>query len=246
MLALQTKTDVVQSFIDFGLDWLGDHNYTLTADIDMAGWTRTMEAASAIAGVNPTFDPRYNRLSPGNSFWLDVRAGSHTVATSAARLFVTDDFLELVSSTRLWYDPPRPQDEPLALTPPFDMPTIHGQVGHEGGLWIHPEHRKRGMSVILPHLNRALCLREWGVHWQTGMTLRDIGRSGIASWAYGFPHVVPCFEGRLPLKDRDERLFITYMDRDELVSGLELETVSRLLPDRDNQPVHAPARIHKR
>jgi hypothetical protein len=246
MLALQKKTDVLQSFIDFSLDWLDDRKYTLIVDVDMSGWARTMANAPSIAVVNPTFDPRCSRLSPRDSFWLDVRVGSQTIATSAARLFVTDDYFDLIRSTKLWYDPPRPQDSRLEVTPSLGVPLISGRIGHEGGLWIAPTHRKRGLSVILPHLNRALCLREWGIDWQTGMTMRDIGQSGIASWAYGFPHVVPCFEGRTPLIDRDERLFITYMNRDELVSGLELEAVARLLPNRDEQSVHASAQIHKR
>jgi len=246
MRAPQNKTDVVQSFVDFSLAWLDDRKYTLAIDVDMSGWARTMANAPSIAVVNPTFDPRCSRLSPHDSFWLDVRVGSRTIATSAARLFITDDYFELMRSTKLWYDPPRARDSRLTVTPPPGVPSIRGRVGHEGGLWIDPAHRKRGLSVILPHLNRALCLREWGIDWQTGMTMRDVGQSGIASWAYGFPHVVPCFEGRSPLIERDERLFVTYMSRDELVLGLELETVAGLLPDRHDQSVHAPARVQKR
>jgi hypothetical protein len=246
MLALQHKTDVVQSFIDFSIAWLDERKYTLTVDSDMRGWARIMASAPAIAVVNPTFNPRCSRLSPQDSFWLDVRVGSQTIATSAARLFVTDDYFDLIRSTRLWYDPPRPQDARLEVTRPLGVPLIGGRVGHEGGLWIEPTHRKRGLSVILPHLNRALCLREWEVHWQTGMTMRSIGQSGIASWAYGFPHVVPCFEGRSPLIDRDESLYLTYMSRDELVSGIDLQTVTDLLPDRDDQSIDASARVQKR
>jgi hypothetical protein len=235
--------EIVQDFVDFSLAWLDARNYTLTVDVDMAGWVRTMALAQSMDRVNPTFDPQFNPLSPDNSFWLDVRAGSRTIATSAARLFVTDDYLALKRSTRLWYDPPRPQDAELAISVPPDMPAICGRVGHEGGLWIHPDHRKRGLSVILPHLNRALCLREWNIDWQTGMTLRDIGESHLAQRAYGFPHVTPCFEGRTPLKPYPERLFIVYMNREELIAGLDLHAVTRLLPDRDQEAVHAALRI---
>ncbi len=242
---LQTKADTVQDFIDFSLAWLEDRNYSLTVDADLAGWARKMGDAPSIALVNPTFDPRWSPVTAENSFWLDIRLGSQTIALMAARLFVTDDYLEIKRSTRLWYDPPRPGDARLAITVPPDTPTIRGNVGHEGGLWVHPVHRKRGLSVILPHLIRALCFRQWNVDWQTGLTTRGVGESGIAQWAYGVPHVVPCYEGHFLLTQRPDRLFLAYMSREELISGLELDRVARLLPDRHGKVGDAPALVQK-
>ena len=246
---VQTKTDTasgtVQHFIDFSLAWLDDRNYTLTVDADMAAWARAMSNAPAISVVNPTFDPRYSPLSPDNSFWLDIRVGSQTVAMMAARLFVTDDYLELKRSTRLWYDPPRPGTRRMAITVPPDTPTICGNVGHEGGLWVHPVHRKRGLSVILPHLIRALGHRQWNLDWQTGATMRGIGECGIAKWSYGAPHVVSCYEGHFVVTQRPDRLFLVYMSRDELMAGLDLDRVTGLLADRHKQPVHRPGFVQK-
>lgn len=241
-----TETTAVQDFINFSLTWLQDHRYTLTVDVNMAAWTRVMAGAPSSALVNPTFDPRFNRLSPDNSFWLDIRAGSTTIATSAARLFLTEDYLALKRSTKLWYDPPRSGDQELDIVVPADMPVIAGRVGHEGGLWVHPKHRMRGLSVILPHLNRALCYRQWQVDWQTGLTTRRIAESGIAELAYGFPHVVQCYEGNFLLTQRPDRLFVVYMNREELLAGLELDTVARLLPDRHRETRHSGIRVHER
>ncbi|HUI26303.1 MAG TPA: hypothetical protein VL403_09500 [Candidatus Kryptonia bacterium] len=246
MLAPLLQTNVVQDFIDFSLDWLSDRKYTLTVDVDMARWATAMANAPGIAGVNETFDPRWNRLTARNSFWLDIRSGSNTIAMSAARLFVTDDYLELKRSLRLWFDAPPPTKARLQLTVPRNFPTIRGNVGHEGGLWVHPDHRKRGLSVILPHLNRALAFRQWDLDWQTGLARAGIGACGIASWAYGFPHVVQCYEGLTPISSEIERLHITYMSRDELLAGLELGAVTRLLPDRHQQPVYEAIRVQKR
>jgi hypothetical protein len=243
---VQSETSLLQSFVEFSLAWLEERNYTLTIDVDMEAWLKTLTHAPSTDGINPTFDPNLNPLSPSNSFWLDVRAGSHTIATSAARLFVTEDYMALKRSTKLWYDTPHRNEAPLAITVPSDMPKICGRVGHEGGLWIRPDHRKRGLSVILPHLNRALCLREWDIDWQTGLALRDIGECGIATSAYGFPHVTLCYEGKAPFKSRLERLFVTYMSRQELLAGIDLEAVAGLLPNRHQQTGDTAAHVQKR
>jgi hypothetical protein len=246
MLAPKRRTNVVQDFVDFGVEWLADRKYALSVDIDMLRWAETMARAPSIALVNPTFDPRVNRLSPKNAFWLDVRQGSHTIAMIAARLFVTADYLELKRSLRLWYDTPRPDAAPLRLTVATDMPTIAGNVGHEGGMWVHPEHRKRGLSALLPHLVRAMAFRQWNLDWQTGLALRGVGSSGLVSRAYGMPHVVPCYEGLWPPSGKPDRLYLAYMNREELVAGLDLHRVAALLPNDHAQPVDAVALVHER
>lgn len=243
--AAQADYDVVQDFIEFSLEWLQQRRYALVIDVDMAAWARVMTDAVSAASVNPTFNPHINSLSPHNSFWLDLREGSHTVATMAARLFVTEDYIALKRSMRLWRDEPPTAQGELMLTLPPEMPTIAGHVGHEGGLWIHPEHRKRGLSVILPHLIRALCLRQWNVDWQTGVTRRGIGECGIAKWAYGVPHVEPCFEGYFPITQAPDRLFIAYMSRAELIFGLDAAKVAQRLPDAPEQPTYAGALARK-
>jgi hypothetical protein len=242
-----SEADYVQDFVDFSLAWFERYGYTLVIDVDMARWTELMAQAMTEPAVNPTFNPRFNALSSHNSFWLDIRAGSHTVATSAARHFITEDYFELMQSMKLWRDhPPPTRSGALTMTRPPEMPVICGSVGHEGGLWVHPTHRKRGLSVILPHLTRALCLRQWNVDWQTGVARRAIGECGIVKWGYGMPHVEPCFEGYFPLTQSNERLFIAYMSRGELVAGLEPNTVARLLPDSDQEMADPAIRAHQR
>ncbi len=240
------RQEILQTFIDFCLDWLQRQEFTLTVDVDMARWVEVMRHAPSISAITPTYDPRFSPLSPHNSFWLDIRLGSETIATSAARKLVCEDFLSLMRTGHLWFDPPRSNRAELALTPPLDMPKIAGRIGYEGGLWIHPDHRKKGLSVILPHLNRALCHREWDVDWQVGITLRSLGESGLAHRAYGFPHAARCFEGRSPITDTYDHLYVVYMDAEELLAGLELHAVTRLLPNAHKQPVDSVTRINER
>lgn len=245
MTAPHNDSDIVQPFIDFSLTWLEARDYTLTIDTDLSNWVAAMAATSGEVFVNPAFDPRFSRLSASNSFWLDIRAGSRTIAICAARLFVTDDFLDVMRTQRLWRHEPPPQLGTLAITAPRMMPPIAGHVGHEGGLWVHPQHRKRGLSVILPHLARALSVREWDVDWQTGVTRQGIGECGIASWAYGMRHVEPCFDGYFPLTQSRERLYLAYVDREELIAGLDLDAVAGLLPDRHQQTRHPRALVQE-
>jgi hypothetical protein len=241
----QDVQDVVQDFIDFSLGWLEERRYTLGVSVDMAAWATTMRGAPGMSLVNPTYDPRHSPLSPKNSFWLDVRTGSLTIGMIAGRLFVTDDYLEIKRSLRLWYDPPRPEHGRLALNVPPGLPKICGKVAHEGGLWVHPQHRKRGLSTVLPHLVRALCLREWNIDWMTGATTRRIGDSGIASSIYGMLHVESCFEGWFPVTNRYDRVYIAYMNRNELISGLDLDAVARLLSNGDKQALHPTLRVQE-
>ncbi len=243
---LQSDTHVVQNFVDFSLDWLEERRYALTIDVDMSRWAAVMAMTSTSAFVNPVFDPRHNRLSASDCFWLDVRAGSRTVATCAGRLFVTDDYLALKRSMKLWCERPPADAGELAITVEPGTPRICGRVGHEGGLWVHPDHRKRGLSVILPHLTRALCFRQWDVEWQTGVARQGIGQCGIVSRAYGMPHAQACFEGYFPLTRSHEKLYLVYMSGRELMAGLDLDAVAGLLPDRYQQPAHAGALVQKR
>ena len=242
---IQSDGERVQDFIEFSLQWLQDRRYTLAIDADMAGWAAAMTNAQTSARVNPSFNPAFSPVSPDNSFWLDIKAGSQTIAIMAARLFATDDYLELKRSTRLWYDPPLPGQTRLQIAVPAQTPGIFGLVGHEGGLWVHPAHRKRGLSVILPHLIRAFCWRQWNIDWQTGLALREIGECGIAKWAYGMSHVVPCFEGISPLRPTYDRLFMVYMSRRELLAGLTPDAVARLLADRHGKTGHPTALVQE-
>jgi hypothetical protein len=75
--------------------------------------------------------------------------------------------------------------------------------------------------------------------------MRKIGESGIASWGYGMGHVRPCFEGWFPVTQTYERLYIAYMDRRELIAGLDLDAVAGLLSNSDKQSLHPSLRVQE-
>lgn len=227
--------------ISFCLEWLGERGYESTVRSVMLKWAQIIANAPGTALVNPTFDPRWNWLTQDTCFWVDVRDGRRTIGLMAARLLITDDFLGLMRSRSLWYDPPTADATPLTITVTTETPRLRGRVGHEGGLWIHPDHRKVGLSVILPHLTRAIAFQRWMVDWQTGVALSGIGKSGLLRSAYGMANVQACYHGPSPVplaqdgdhpgeQRRTETLFLAHMSREELLAGLEPNAILARLP----------------
>src|SRR5689334_18074448 len=63
--------------------------------------------------VYPSFDPRFSDIASGGADALWVRAvdaNGETAATSAARIFETENFLRLLAEGQLWYWQPAPDD----------------------------------------------------------------------------------------------------------------------------------------
>jgi hypothetical protein len=234
-----TENYDVLDLIDAALEWLDERELTMAIEPDVAGWASHMRVAPATKGVNPTFDPTFSEVDRRNSFWVNIMHKGETIACGAGRLFETDDYLELKRSLRLWFDrEPVPFRERLSLIVPEREPYIAGRVGHEGGLWVHPNHRKRGLSMLIPRMVRAISLGRFAVDWQCGVNFDDLTKSGLPMSAYGFPHCVPCIDGYFPPTGRQERMHMVYMSRLELLA-IQRETIVRLRADRYEQPVDA-------
>jgi hypothetical protein len=236
-----TENHDVLDLIDAALEWLDRRQLQLAIEPDLAGWAAHMRQAPATKGLNPTFDPAFSLIGRRNSFWVNIMHEGRTIACGANRVFETDDYLELKRSLRLWFDrEPVPFRERLDVIVPDGVPLIAGRVGHEGGLWVHPAHRKRGLSFLIPRLVRAISLGRFAVEWQCGVNFEDLTKSGLPVTAYGFPHCVPCIDGFFPPTGRNERMHMVYMSRLELLA-IQRETIVRLRSDRHDQPVDAAA-----
>lgn len=234
-----TENHDVLDLVDAALEWLDARALQLAIEPDVAGWAAHMRQAPATKGVNPTFDPTFSLLGRRNSFWVNIMHEGRTVACGAGRVFETDDYLELKRSLRLWFDrEPVPFRDRLELIVPEGRPFIAGRVGHEGGLWVHPAHRKRGLSFLIPRLVRAISLGRFAVEWQCGVNFEDLTKSGLPVSAYGFPHCVPCIDGFFPPTGRPERMYMVYMSRAELLA-IQRETIVRLRADRHHEPIDA-------
>jgi hypothetical protein len=231
---IQDCFDVLQrSLHKFGLD--------IEFANDMNGWVDTIKSAPKRGVVNPTFDPAESDLSPSNSFWIRVYEADgdeeRTIACIANRVFETPDYLDLLRTQRLWYSwgPRRVVD----LVVPYEMPLISGLVGHHGGLWIHPEWRKHGLSGYLTKMVRCVSLRHFGIDWHCGSVFGVIAEKGLPTASvtgYGYPHMVLAIDGWFPVTDRDECVYLPWISRAEILEqfGQELD---RLVADRDQQPI---------
>lgn len=234
-----TENHDVLDLVDAALEWLDSQSFELAIESDLSGWAAHMRRAPATKGVNPTFDPVFSAVDRRNSFWVNITHEGRTIACGAGRLFETDDYLELKRTLRLWFDrEPVPFRDRLSLIVPDEVPFIAGRVGHEGGLWVHPAHRKRGLSFLVPRLVRAISLGRFAVEWQCGANFDDLTRSGLPTLAYGFPHCVPCIDAFFPPTGRHERVHMVYMSRAELLA-IQRETIVRLRTDRHYEAVDA-------
>ena len=211
--------DNIQAVISLYLDELDRMGLELTVETDMAGWADVMRSAPKMSVLNPAFDPEESHLHTGNSFWLRVSYEEQTVACIANRLYVTDDYIGLKRSLRLWYDrKPVLISEPLNVVIPEHVPHISGRVGHHGGLWVHPDWRGIGLAGTLPRLTRALSMRHFDVDWHCGTVFKPLAERGLPSKAYGYPHVDICIDGYFPVTGQHETIYMGWITRPEILN----------------------------
>jgi len=230
---------IVQSCFDETLRALRAIGLDPTFSTAMAGWKSMMSSAPKIMLVNPSFDPDENDLTPDNTFWIcltDTR-DNRRIACIANRLFVTDNYIELLRTQRVWYS--RGPRTLLDLVVPADMPLISGRVGHHSGLWIHPDWRKHGLSGYLTRLARCASLRKFDVDWHVGLVFAALAEKGLPTaptTGYGYPHMVLAIDGWQPLTNKADRLYVPWISRAEILAHLADET-RRLVVHRNQQPV---------
>jgi hypothetical protein len=222
---------LLQQNIDALMERLARLRLSVTIERDFHQLVTFLRANRAY-NLNPTFNPDCSDLSR-DSFWLRVvDDNDEMVASHAQRMFITHDICDLVETGRLWYDDGLALQEgqnPLVITPPSTL--IAGSVAHAGGLWVQPAYRKRGLSLFLPFLSRALCLRNYAMDFMTCIVLETMGRSKLPKLGYGYCHVEPFAKGWIPPVARNDSIYICYMSAKETMEQF------RWLPDHPLHPV---------
>lgn len=233
------EIDTAQSCFDESMWALSEIGLEPTFSTDMMSWVSTIDIAPGRTIINPTFDPRESDVSPDNCFWirLDERETGRPISVIANRVFETDDYMDLMRNQYLWFrDGPRHPPVNVITSP--DMPLIRGRVGHHGGLWIHPEWRKHGLSGFMTRLARCGSLRQFNIDWHCGLVFAAVAEKGLPvspTMGYGYPRMALAIDGWQPLTNKHDRLYVPWISRTEIIAHLVEET-GRLVANRNKQP----------
>jgi hypothetical protein len=179
--------------------------------------------------LNQTFDPQYIKFGE-DDFWIlaENRCGE-PVATYCMRLFVVDDFYDLIRSQALWFG-----DRPRLVDPRFvvacAIPSFGGEVAHGGGLWVRGDYRGSSrLAAVLPRLARAIALRNHSIDHDSGMIRNDPRDSAplaerkaafLGIRTYGFARVHRFVDGWFPPEGRNAIMHLCHATRAEAVASL--------------------------
>ena len=209
----------IQAYIDRAIGELRQLGLRLVVGSNLGEWARFMRDAPDIAAVTPSFDPEYSYVHPGNSFWLSLRdERDEIVGCVCMRLFVVDDVMPLIRSWQLFFDrQPLLEVHPLELVNCSDIPIIGGRAGYGGGYWLHPSYRGKGLTRLLPRINRALGLRHFDLDWVFGLNKDTAGRTAMLRESYGIANSFSLIRGFFPPRGAEGAYQLVYVHRGEIL-----------------------------
>jgi hypothetical protein len=212
---------IAEAFCDLMLEKLARTGVKVTIESDFEEFVRLRLDASPETPMNTTYDPARVALSLRNAFWFRVRdAEGALVAMIAHRAFDTVDLFHDIASVRLWHDRPAPAAPYVFRALDLEAARgIRGRVAHSGGLWIHPDWRKRNLSGHLDHLGRALMVRNFWFDHMTAFIVDKLAATGIGIRQYGFPGISGWIEFNF-FTFRPVRLAYCYMTRTQSVERM--------------------------
>jgi GNAT superfamily N-acetyltransferase len=164
---------------------------------EWADWRRAQGGQTAYS-----FDPKDSELTPNNSFWIAARyigpnpeRRQDTLdglgAVGACRIFITEDFVELVASAKIWFREGAARRTEVVP----GLPAISGCIGHHGGLFVRPAHRRLGLPVALSRLARFSIAARWIPDWDSGLLTQDPPPGRDMAKKYGFAYDLPLVRG---------------------------------------------------
>lgn len=225
----------LQRYVDAIVDKLAELHLSIVIETDFSALYRFISSRPG-AIVNTTFNPFESDLHR-DSYWLRVINGEgETVACHAQRIFVVDDFCDLVRSGRLFSNSWEPLDpHRTTLTPP-SVP-LKGRVAYAGSLWVDPAYRGQGLAVWLPYLSRLACLRNYEPDFFVACVFEKIAASGVPARYYGYTHVEPLLMGYSAVTRKDDTMYICFMSWRDAVSKIRLLALHPQYPIDPDTPV---------
>lgn len=173
--------------------------------------------------IVPLFNPE-NGIDQDKSYCiLGLDPAGNVVATQAVRLYewTQTSFAEQAASLGVFYADPAAMalpGEACVVTAP-SAPNVRGRVAYSGGVWYHPDYRKRGLTAFMPRIARAYALATWSTDMTMTLMAEKIVASGVAT-RVGYPNVE--WEARfLNNALAGPRFALLWMDTGHLIDDLD-------------------------
>jgi hypothetical protein len=110
------------------------------------------------------FNPGLNDLTAENSYWISgEKADGEIVTTVAARVYYWPRSTLAEEAGRVFYAE-REAGRPCLVTTPAAR-DIGGVVLCSGAMWVRPDHRRLGLSHLMPRISRAYAAARWPLDW---------------------------------------------------------------------------------
>lgn len=217
--------DLLSRYIVFAEDTLSDIGVQLRISRDFRRLMSLNEQhRDSWPSLLPIFDPTYCPRLHEDGFWIEgINEEGETVVTSAGRRYRLGDWslASELRSLRVFYDRPEPyvaaggRVEVSAVS----AARIFGDTMFSGALWVRPDHRRHGLTKIIPRLMRSCALAQWNTPMFWMMIAPELDRLGVTR-AYGSWEVEPRVLMRLPTSQRDIEGLFCSMDQATLLRDL--------------------------
>ena len=162
-------------------------------------------------------------LSPERAFcFLGRDARGEVVATHGARVYdLGDRSMHEVAEARLLH-----HDEPERTAGPHERievsspaaKSIRGKLMINGGVWYHPQYRKRQLTMLIPRIARVLSYTRWQIDWSMGLTMEGPTGGGVID-SLGYQKREWGLQ-ILNAQNGSPRCCLAWMDAEELLADL--------------------------
>lgn len=162
-------------------------------------------------------------LSPENAFCIFGRDDNgEVVTTHAGRIYQLGErsLQDFADDMRLFHDDPERTKRPgetVEMTAPSAR-SIKGTLLINGAVWLHPEYRKRQITMIVPRIARAYAYTHWKIDRSMGLMMEGPAAGGVID-SLGYPYR----EWGMQLRNAQNgspRVCLAWMEANELIADL--------------------------
>lgn len=171
----------------------------------------------------PTYDPRYNTLTPENAFWLAGRAEGYDgiVCSCSVRVWRQVQLHDLFVNSRFLQDGTRADSGHRIEFRTREARDVYGNMAYIGSGWVHPDFRKQRLAALALAYTQAVLLRDYDLDYALGLIHHKSAEQGLGARSYHFRHhhrgVIWLWPGRGELD-----AWLLYNNREEIMDELQM------------------------